>query len=96
MVSMAEELSLDELAPWDPAMRLRLRAELDAAFFLLFEVSREDADHIMDTFTIVKRKDTAAHGTYRTKELILEVYDAMQAAIDTGTSYRSPFDQEQR
>ena len=41
----------------------------------------------MDTFPIVQRKDEARFGTYRTKELILEVYDAMQEAIDTGVPY---------
>ena len=34
----------------------------------------------MDTFPIVKRKDEAAHGEYRTKRVILEVYDAMHEA----------------
>jgi hypothetical protein len=35
----------------------------------------------MGTFPIVKRKDEAAHGEYRTKRVILEIYDAMQQAI---------------
>lgn len=47
----------------------------------------------MDTFPIVKRKDEAAFGSYRTKELILEAYDAMQAAIVSGVPYASPLDQ---
>ena len=34
----------------------------------------------MDTFPIVKRKDEAAHGEYRTKRVILEIYDAMHEA----------------
>lgn len=33
-------------------------------------------------------------GTFRAKELILEVYDAMQAAIDSSQPYASPFDDE--
>ena len=31
---------------------------------------------------------------YRTKRLILEAYDAMQQAIETGAPYRSPWDSE--
>ena len=31
----------------------------------------------METFPIVKRKDIAECGTYRTKERILEIYDRM-------------------
>jgi len=40
----------------------------------------------METFPIVKRKDVAAHGEYRTKRVILEMVDAMQAAMDNGES----------
>lgn len=95
MERMAKELGLDDLAPWDPASRRLIRAELDAGFFHLFEVPRQDVHYIMESFNIVKRKDMAAHGTYRTKDLILEIYDKMQAAIDAGTQYQSPIDGEQ-
>ena len=44
----------------------------------------------MQTFPIVKRKDEAAFGSYRTKELILAAYDVMQAAMDGGVPYASP------
>ncbi|WP_280195338.1 Eco57I restriction-modification methylase domain-containing protein [Nocardia farcinica] len=71
----------------------RLRAELDALFFHLYGIARDDVDYIMDTFPIVKRKDEAAHGEYRTKRLILEVYDAMAEAERTGLPYRSPYDE---
>jgi hypothetical protein len=47
---------------------------------------------VLDTFPIVQRKDIAAHGEYRTKRLIIEVFDAMQKAIDTGTSYQTILD----
>jgi hypothetical protein len=33
----------------------------------------------METFPIVRRKDEAKYGTYRTKELILAEYDRMAA-----------------
>ena len=46
----------------------------------------------MDTFPIVKRKDEAAHGEYRTKRVILEIYDAMQQAIETGQPYQTLLD----
>ncbi|PSR64260.1 MULTISPECIES: Eco57I restriction-modification methylase domain-containing protein [Nocardia] len=79
---------------WSEAERSRfIRAELDAAFFHLYGIDRDDVDYIMDTFPIVKRKDEAAYGEYRTKRLILEVYDAMAEAERTGVPYRSPFDE---
>lgn len=67
-------------------------AELDAAFFHLYGIDRDDVDYIMETFPIVKRKDIAEHGEYRTKRLILEIYDAMAEAEKTGVPYASPFD----
>ena len=76
-----------EVYPWESELRTLRRAELDACFFHLFGIERPDVEYIMDTFPIVQRKDEARFGTYRTKELILEVYDAMQEAIDTGVPY---------
>ena len=35
---------------WDPARRFRLRCEIDAVFFHLYGLSRDDAAHILDTF----------------------------------------------
>ncbi|MFE3769599.1 Eco57I restriction-modification methylase domain-containing protein [Streptomyces sp. NPDC059122] len=79
----------DTSAPfrWDEFRRQVLRAELDALFFHLYGISREDADYILDTFPIVRRKDEAKYGTYRTKELILTEYDRMAAA---GVSLENP------
>ncbi len=77
---------------WDPARRVLLRAELDACFFHLYGIERDDVDYIMDTFPIVKRKDEAAHGEYRTKRLILERYDAMAKAAETGEPYQTILD----
>ena len=49
---------------------------------------------MMDTFPIVKRKDEAAFGSYRTKDLILAVYDAMAHAKASEKGYRAPWAQE--
>ncbi|MEU6086697.1 DNA methyltransferase [Streptomyces sp. NPDC047085] len=65
---------------WDEDRRTIIRAELDALFFHLYGIPRDDVDYILDTFPIVKRKDEAKYGTYRTKELILAEYDRMAAA----------------
>ena len=81
MVAFAADCNYDG-APfrWDEARRFLLRCELDAGFFHLYGIARDDADHIMETFPIVKRKDEAALGDYRTKLQILDIYDAMQRA----------------
>jgi hypothetical protein len=77
---------------WDDDRRFLIRCELDAAFFHLYEIGREDADYIMDTFPIVRRKDETKFGDYRTKCTILEIYDAMSTAIRTGQPYQTRLD----
>ena len=77
---------------WDEARRFLLRCELDAAYFHLYGIKRDDVDYIMDTFPIVKRKDIAKHGEYRTKRVILEMYDEMAAATRTGVAYQTKLD----
>ena len=77
---------------WDESRRFMLRAELDAAFFYLYGIKREDVDYIMDTFLIVRKKDIKAHGSYRTKEIILEIYDRMKRAIDLKKPYKTVLD----
>ena len=49
-------------------------------------------DYILETFPIVKRKDEQAHDEYRTKHVILDVYDTMQQAMETGPPYHTRLD----
>jgi hypothetical protein len=77
---------------WDQDRRFLLRAELDAAFFHLYGISRQDSDYILDTFPIVRKNDEKAHGEYRTKRVILEIYDGMAEAIRTGKAYQTRLD----
>ena len=69
---------------WDEEERRNLRARLDALYFHLYGLNREDAGYVLDTFPIVRRQDEAAFGRYRTKELILSYMNAL-AAGDTET-----------
>jgi len=79
---------------WDEERRLAMRAELDGAYFHLYGIERDDVDYIMETFPIVKRKDVERYGSFRTKDLILEVYDKMSEAIRTGVPYQTILDPE--
>jgi len=54
-----------------------------------FQTPRDAVAYIMDTFPIVHRKDEEKHGEYRTKRVILEIYDTMQEAIRTGEPYQT-------
>jgi hypothetical protein len=91
--SFAAKLDDDGLPfGWDEERRFAMRAELDAAFFHLYGIERGDLDHIMDTFPIVKRKEEQRYGMFRTKELILQVYDVMAEAARTGKPYQTILD----
>lgn len=93
MAPFADDLGYEfEPFVWDEERRALLRAEIDAAYFHLYGIARDDADYILDTFPIVKRKDEQRFGEYRTKRLILEVYDAMAKAAETGDPYRTILD----
>ena len=69
---------------WDEEERRHLRARLDALYFHLYGLSREDASYVLDTFPIVRKQDEAAFGRYRTRDLILAYMNAL-AAGDTET-----------
>jgi hypothetical protein len=84
--------AIDMPFPPDPKRRELIRIELDAAFFHLYGLERDDAEYVMDTFPIVKRKDEAIYGEYRTKRLILERYGAMSQAIASGITYKTILD----
>ncbi|MCM2422138.1 Eco57I restriction-modification methylase domain-containing protein [Streptomyces sp. RKAG293] len=77
---------------WSSNRRHLLRAELDAALFRLYGVSRDDIQYVMETFPVVKREDEAAHGTYRTRDLILHAYDRMEEASRAGSAYQTLLD----
>ena len=64
---------------WNDEQRRHLRARLDALYFHLYGLSREDAAYILDTFPIVRRHDKAAFGHYRTKAMVLAYYNALAA-----------------
>ena len=83
MVPFARDLGYDG-SPfiWDDEERRHLRARLDALYFHLYGINRDDAEYILGTFPIVRREDEAGFGHYRTRDLILAYMNAL-AAGDT-------------
>ena len=69
---------------WNDEERRHLRARLDALYFHLYGISREDAGYILSTFPIVQREDEAKFGSYRTRDLIMGYMNAL-AIGDTST-----------
>lgn len=91
-------LRADEQGDWVPA-----RKEEDCPYdetpeqleelMQHFPKPRDAVSYIMDTFPIVKRKDEEKYdGDYRTKRIILEIYDDMQEATRTGEPYQTRLD----
>lgn len=54
-----------------------------------FPQPRDAVAYILDQFPIVRQKDEQAHGRHRTKERILDIYDAMLAAQSSGQPYQT-------
>jgi hypothetical protein len=77
---------------WNIDRRFLLRSELDAAFLHLYGIGRDDIFHLLENFHVVKGDDMAAHGEYRTRRVILEIYDEMAEAMATGQPYQTRLD----
>ncbi|GAA4619407.1 N-6 DNA methylase [Actinoallomurus liliacearum] len=93
MAPLARDLGDAGRAPyqWDEDRRAVIRSELDAYFFHLYGIALGDVDYIMETFQTenggLKHNDIAKYGTYRTKDLVLDVYQRMEAG---GASLSTP------
>jgi len=58
-----------------------------------FPTPRDAVAYIMDTFPIVRRRDEEKfRGDYRTKRVILEIYDNLAESIRTGQPYQTRLD----
>ena len=76
----AEEMG-DDGPPfrWNPERRALLRADLDAAMLHVYGLNRREAEHVLDSFPVVRKYEERDHGEYRTRRLILDAYDRMAA-----------------
>jgi len=77
---------------WLSARRATIRAELDAAMLHVFGLDRDEAEHVLDSFAVVRRYEERDHGEFRTKRLVLEVYDAIAEALQMGAAYQTVLD----
>ena len=65
------------LNKWDEAERATLMVELDAAFFHLYEIGRDDAEYILSTFKGIHEKTTLLPANRSTAEYILQTSDPL-------------------
>jgi hypothetical protein len=76
---------------WDEDRRAELLADLDAFYARAYDLSRDELRYILDpsdvkgpdypseTFRVLKEKETRQFGEYRTRRLVLEAWDRMEA-----------------
>ena len=74
---------------WGEARRALLRAKLEAWFARAYGLTRDELRYILDpadvhgpdfpgeTFRVLKEKETAKFGEYRTRRLVLEAWDRL-------------------
>ncbi|OGV46461.1 MAG: hypothetical protein A2X46_14640 [Lentisphaerae bacterium GWF2_57_35] len=82
---------------FDLDRRAVIRTELDAYYARLYGLTRDDLRYILDpadvmgpdypseTFRVLKNNELKAHGEYRTQRLVLEAWDAQEAAFTRPT-----------
>jgi hypothetical protein len=78
MTPLAKAAKFEPLVhKWDPAERLDLMAELDAAFFLLYGIKRADVEYILSTFSGVRKDSATLLDGSSTLDRVLAHYDAL-------------------
>jgi hypothetical protein len=77
---------------WIPERRALLQAETDAAVLHLYSLDRDQAEWLIDSFTVLRKYEEADYGEFRTKRLVLERFDAMTRAKEGEGCYVSPLD----
>jgi len=78
----------------DEEVRLQLRAEIDAMVAReLFGLTKPELEYVLGGFPTQQRYQDEKYGEFRSRRLILEVYDALTQAAETGQPYQSPLTQ---
>ena len=74
---------------WDEDDRRHRLARLDALFFHLYGLDRNDADYILAQFPIVREQDEKQFGRYLTRDMVLAYMNAVAAGdLDTVVEIR--------
>ena len=81
MIPLAEAARFKpKVYKWRNEDRLKLMAELDAAYFLFYNIERVDMIYILSTFSgITNQKESIF--TDETSRLIIEYYDSFKKSI---------------
>ena len=78
MRPLAEACEFDPpVHKWKPDERAELMAELDAAYFLLYGLDRDEVEYILSTFAGASTPDESTPSMFRSDSLILTAYDRL-------------------
>lgn len=80
MVPLSEAAGFKpKIHKWDPAKRLDLMAELDAAYFLLYGIERNDVEYILSTFQGLQKESPDLLAGSTTTARIFQFYDVLKS-----------------
>ncbi|MFI5377689.1 MAG: hypothetical protein ACHRHE_00165, partial [Tepidisphaerales bacterium] len=78
MVPLAEAAEFPEkIHKWKDDERAKLRAELDAAYFILYGINRDDVEYILGTFPGISKEEELLGGGSQTRVLIMDACDRL-------------------
>ena len=90
LAPFAVDLGRDHLPfRWRPDRRVLLQAEIDAAVLHFYGLNRIQAEWLLDLFTVLRKYEERDHGEFRTKRVVLEIYDEIATAKQTGRAYQT-------
>jgi hypothetical protein len=64
---------------WDRDRRRELRVDLEALFFSLYGLEKEEVNHIFESFWSVKEDEIEEHGRYKLKQQVLDRLSEFQS-----------------
>lgn len=90
LLSFATDLGRDHPPfRWRSDRRVLLQAEIDAAVLHLYGLSRAQAEWLLDSFTVLRKYEEGDHDEFRTKRLVLEIYEQISEAKQAGCAYQT-------
>ena len=79
MKPLAEAAGMDPpVHKWNEGERAELAAELDAAYFLLYGIDREDVEYILSTFAGAGKTEDGLFDNLTAAQRVLAAYEALR------------------
>jgi hypothetical protein len=79
MKPLAEAAGMDPpVHKWNEGERAELMAELDAAYFLLYGIEREDVEYILSTFAGARKTQDGLFDNLTAAQRVLTAYDGLR------------------